>query len=75
MSEQRYAAVLTHLPDTGETFYTPFEGDHAGMRAHAFRDSEEERGDFPGSLWTVVMTDEASDERRDDLLKAMGIRS
>jgi hypothetical protein len=54
-----YAAVLTHIPDTGETFYTPFDGPDPCKLAERFKESEEERGDFPGSLWTIVANEAA----------------
>lgn len=59
-----YAAVLTHIPATGETFYTPFEGDDPCEIAERFKEAEEERGDFPGSLWTIVCDDEAAETRK-----------
>lgn len=58
-----YAAVLTHIPATGETFYTPFEGDDPCEIAERFKEAEEERGDFPGSLWTIVCDDAAAEAR------------
>ena len=68
----KYAAVLTHVPND-ETFYTPFEGDNAGRRAHAFREAEEERGDFPGSLWAVVMNEPAAKELVNQRLEMFGL--
>lgn len=72
-SEIAYAAVLTHVPDTGETLYTPFTGDGAARRAKCFRRSEEECGDFPGSLWTIVYNGAADQQRvRDNLVALVG---
>lgn len=65
-----YAVVLTHIPQTGETFHTPFTDEHHEdplSFAWRFRDSEEDRGDFPGSLWAVTGNDEAIEIRRSNL--------
>ena len=78
MSGDQYAAALVHIPDDpdnggdGSTYYTPFRGDHAGQRAHQFADSERERGDFPGSLWTVVMNEAAREQLTEDRMAMLG---
>lgn len=69
-----FAVVVTYLPETEECYSTPFSAprfeDPLGM-AHAFRDAEEERGDFPGSLWMVTGNDEAAEIRREALMVGM----
>lgn len=73
MAEQPYAAVLTHVPSTGETFYTPFGGDTAAADAQAFYRSESGLGDFPGSLWTIVYNDAADRQRvRNNIVALVG---
>lgn len=67
-----YAAVLTHLPESGETFHTPFDGPDADAKAQRFREAEEERGDFPGSLWTVVMNEPARQAQTNRRMRSMG---
>jgi hypothetical protein len=70
------AVVLTYMPDTEQTFSTPFSSDRhedpLGV-AQVFRDSEKEKGDFPGSLWAVAADDEAHEIRKQKILKALGI--
>lgn len=66
-----FAVVMTYLPDTEEVFHTPFSGEHFEDplgAAHAFREAEEERGDFPGSLWAVTGNEEAAAIRRDAVM-------
>lgn len=69
-----YAVVLTHLPETEQTFCTPFSGaDYPDPLtvAHCFREAEEERGDFPGSLWAVTGNDAATEIRKRKLVLAV----
>lgn len=72
MSEA-YAVVLTHLPDEGKTYHTPFWGkDHADplAKAHAFAHSERARDDWPGALWVVTGNVEAVAQAQVNLLRS-----
>lgn len=71
-----YAVVLTHIPETGETLHTSFSSEYHDdplSGAHAFRESEEARGDFPGALWAVTGNDAAVEIRSRTLLVALGM--
>lgn len=51
--------------EVAESLNTPFSGPGALGRAKRFRDSEEDRGDFPateGWVWHVWANDEAREE-------------
>lgn len=82
-TEKPLAVVFTYVPSEehpteGEVFYTAFDetargGDPLSF-AHLFRESEEKRGDFPGSIWTVTGNDAAAEIRSKNLLRAIGIK-
>lgn len=71
MSE--YAAAIVHVPETGETFFTPFDGDNAATQAFLFKCAEQERGDFPTGLWAVVMNEPARERREQHLRELVGL--
>lgn len=76
MSELPLAVVCTYLPETEEVFHTPFSGEHYAdplSSAHHFREAEEERGDFPGSLWMVSGNQAAIEIRSASMLKRLGL--
>lgn len=66
-----FAVVVTYLPETEECYSTPFSAprfEDPLTMAHAFCESEEERGDFPGSLWMVTGNDEANGIRSANIM-------
>lgn len=80
--EKPLAIVFTYIPDpehptNGEVYYTAFDetarnGDPLSF-AHLFRESEEERGDFPGSIWTVTGNDAAAEIRTNTIMARFGM--
>jgi hypothetical protein len=74
-----FAVVMTYAPSEGDptrgdVMYTPFQGGKDPLSdAHRFAASEEARGDFPGSYWTVTGNDEAAAIRSETLLRSIGI--
>lgn len=69
-----FAVVVTYLPETDECYSTPFSGDSHDdplTAAHLFCNSEEERGDFPGSLWMVTGNDEANEIRKANIMASI----
>jgi hypothetical protein len=72
-----FAVVFTYVPSTEECFHTPFSGEHHDdplSFAHRFREAEEERGDFPGSLWSVTGNAAAKEIRSEALMRSLGVK-
>jgi len=65
------AVVFTWLPDE-QVFQTPFiesaDTPDPLSVAHAFREAEEERNDFPGSIWGIGANERARKIRSDSLI-------
>lgn len=73
-SDTPLAVVFTYVPSEDRCYHTPFSGDQYDdplSFAHLFMESEEERGDFPGSLWTVTGNDAARKIRQNKLMAAL----
>lgn len=76
MPETPFAVVFTYVPEEDRAYTTTFSGDTCDdplTMAHNFRRSEEERGDFPGSLWCVTGNEAATEIRKDSFLAALGM--
>lgn len=74
MSDAAYAVVFTYVPDEDRAYTTVFTlktSDDPLSLAHSFRESEEERGDFPGSLWAVTGNDAASEIRSKRMMTSL----
>lgn len=76
-SEIGLAVVFTYVPSEDRCYHTPFEESDDCPDpltfAHCFREAEEERGDFPGSIWAVTGNDRAQGIRTNHILTALGI--
>lgn len=69
------AVVFVYVPSEDRCYHTPFSGEHHDdplSFAHLFMESEEEREDFPGALWTVTGNEAATQIRSDNLMRALG---
>lgn len=73
--ENALAVVFIYVPSEDRCYHQTFTGDDPLTDAHAFMEAEEERGDFPGSLWTVTGNDAAAEIRKRALLAEWGIES